>query len=76
MVRLCFSRKNKTMGAIFKKDSVLELLLQNYKTYCALNNIVRVGSRFSSKFGFLPFKARMFCLSSGNDDKLLLCLDF
>jgi 18S rRNA (adenine1779-N6/adenine1780-N6)-dimethyltransferase len=43
MVRLCFSRKNKTMGAIFKKESVCELLMQNYKTYCSLNNIVRIS---------------------------------
>eukprot|EP01098_Paradermamoeba_levis_P006139 TRINITY_DN2547_c0_g1_i1.p1 TRINITY_DN2547_c0_g1~~TRINITY_DN2547_c0_g1_i1.p1 ORF type:complete len:340 (-),score=112.56 TRINITY_DN2547_c0_g1_i1:36-938(-) len=39
MVRLCFSRKNKTLGAIFKKDNVLTMLEENYKTFCSLNNI-------------------------------------
>jgi 18S rRNA (adenine1779-N6/adenine1780-N6)-dimethyltransferase len=37
LVRLCFSRKNKTLGAIFRQDSVVSLLEQNYKTFCALN---------------------------------------
>eukprot|EP01111_Echinosteliopsis_oligospora_P004828 TRINITY_DN17917_c0_g1_i1.p1 TRINITY_DN17917_c0_g1~~TRINITY_DN17917_c0_g1_i1.p1 ORF type:complete len:307 (-),score=65.53 TRINITY_DN17917_c0_g1_i1:23-943(-) len=39
LVRLCFERKNKTLGAIFKLDNVLRLLEENYKTVCALNNI-------------------------------------
>jgi len=38
LVRLCFSRKNKTLGAIFKQDNVVNLLEQNYKTFCAMNN--------------------------------------
>ena len=42
MVRLCFSRKHKTLGAIFKKDNVVEMVTENYKTYCALNNIVLI----------------------------------
>ena len=40
MVRLCFQRKNKTLAAIFKQKSVIEVLQQNYDTYCALNNMV------------------------------------
>jgi 18S rRNA (adenine1779-N6/adenine1780-N6)-dimethyltransferase len=39
LIRLCFSRKNKTLGAIFKQNNVIELLEKNYKTYCALNNL-------------------------------------
>jgi len=39
LVRLTFSRKNKTMGGIFKKDSVVQMLTENYKTYCSLHNI-------------------------------------
>jgi len=39
LLRLCFVRKNKTLGAIFKRDSVLKLLESNYKTYCSLNGI-------------------------------------
>eukprot|EP00002_Diphylleia_rotans_P022473 TRINITY_DN4400_c0_g1_i1.p1 TRINITY_DN4400_c0_g1~~TRINITY_DN4400_c0_g1_i1.p1 ORF type:complete len:303 (-),score=50.22 TRINITY_DN4400_c0_g1_i1:179-1087(-) len=44
LVRLCFSRKNKTLGAIFKTDSVEKLLEQNYKTHCALHNIKPAAS--------------------------------
>lgn len=39
LLRLTFSRKNKTMHSIFKHDNVIQLLSDNYKTYCALNNI-------------------------------------
>jgi 18S rRNA (adenine1779-N6/adenine1780-N6)-dimethyltransferase len=39
LLRLCFTRKNKTLSAIFRKDNVLKLLEENYKTYCALNKI-------------------------------------
>lgn len=42
MVRLCFNRKNKTLGAIFKNKKTIELLEQNYRTFCALNNQVAV----------------------------------
>jgi 16S rRNA A1518/A1519 N6-dimethyltransferase RsmA/KsgA/DIM1 with predicted DNA glycosylase/AP lyase activity len=40
LLRVCFTRKNKTIGAAFKATTVLEMLEKNYKTYCALNNIV------------------------------------
>eukprot|EP01133_Synstelium_polycarpum_P010263 gene10263-11970_t len=36
LIRLCFSRKNKTLAAIFKVNSVIEMLNQNYKTFCAV----------------------------------------
>nr|AAL78109.1 Putative dimethyladenosine transferse [Oryza sativa]AAM47293.1 Putative dimethyladenosine transferse [Oryza sativa Japonica Group] len=36
LVRLCFNRKNKTLGAIFKQKRVLELLEKNYKTMQSL----------------------------------------
>ncbi|KAF5827264.1 S-adenosyl-L-methionine-dependent methyltransferase [Dunaliella salina] len=36
LVRLCFSRKNKTIGAIFKQGSTLQALEQNYRTLQAL----------------------------------------
>lgn len=38
LVRLCFNRKNKTLGAIFKQKSVLSLLEKNYKTLQALQS--------------------------------------
>ncbi|KAG1364305.1 ribosomal RNA small subunit methyltransferase [Cocos nucifera] len=36
LVRLCFNRKNKTLGSIFRQKSVLSLLEKNYKTLQAL----------------------------------------
>eukprot|EP00197_Chlamydomonas_leiostraca_P015316 CAMPEP_0202861416 /NCGR_PEP_ID=MMETSP1391-20130828/2823_1 /ASSEMBLY_ACC=CAM_ASM_000867 /TAXON_ID=1034604 /ORGANISM="Chlamydomonas leiostraca, Strain SAG 11-49" /LENGTH=303 /DNA_ID=CAMNT_0049540805 /DNA_START=21 /DNA_END=929 /DNA_ORIENTATION=- len=36
LVRLCFGRKNKTLGAIFRQGSTLAALEQNYKTAAAL----------------------------------------
>ncbi|XP_022155324.1 ribosomal RNA small subunit methyltransferase [Momordica charantia] len=36
-LRICFNRKNKTLGSIFRQKSVLTLLEKNYKTLCALN---------------------------------------
>jgi len=38
LARLCFTRKNKTLPAIFKNKKVLGLMEKNYKTYCSLNN--------------------------------------
>ncbi|KAJ4959136.1 hypothetical protein NE237_026247 [Protea cynaroides] len=36
LIRLCFNRKNKTLGSIFRQKSVLSLLEKNYKTLQAL----------------------------------------
>ncbi|XAR52690.1 18S rRNA (adenine(1779)-N(6)/adenine(1780)-N(6))-dimethyltransferase [Bertholletia excelsa] len=36
LVRICFNRKNKTLGSIFRQKSVLSLLEKNYKTLRAL----------------------------------------
>lgn len=36
LVRLCFNRKNRTLGSIFRQKSVLSLLEKNYKTLQAL----------------------------------------
>ncbi|KAK9281406.1 hypothetical protein L1049_004307 [Liquidambar formosana] len=36
LMRICFNRKNKTLGSIFRQKSVLSLLEKNYKTLKAL----------------------------------------
>ena len=36
LIRLCFNRKNKTLGSIFRQKSVLTLIEKNYKTFHAL----------------------------------------
>jgi 18S rRNA (adenine1779-N6/adenine1780-N6)-dimethyltransferase len=32
LLRVCFTRKNKTLAAIFKQKSIIQMLEQNYKT--------------------------------------------
>jgi 18S rRNA (adenine1779-N6/adenine1780-N6)-dimethyltransferase len=39
LIRLCFTRKNKSLSAIFRAKSVVDLLENNYRTYCALNGM-------------------------------------
>ena len=43
MLRICFSRKNKTLGALFKQKKVFEMIYQNYKKFMAKNegNIIQ-----------------------------------
>ncbi len=33
LLRICFSRKNKTLGAVFKNKAVVKLLYENHKTF-------------------------------------------
>uniref|UniRef100_T1IS59 rRNA adenine N(6)-methyltransferase n=1 Tax=Strigamia maritima TaxID=126957 RepID=T1IS59_STRMM len=40
LVRLAFLRKNKTLGAIFKQKSVLEMLMKNYQIHASVKNEV------------------------------------
>ncbi|GBG74565.1 hypothetical protein CBR_g18976 [Chara braunii] len=49
LVRLCFSRKNKTLGAIFRQKNVVALVEKNYKTYQALQGAL--GSSASTDNG-------------------------
>lgn len=39
LLRIVFSRKNKTVRASFGTKEVLALLERNYRTWCALNNV-------------------------------------
>lgn len=50
MIRLCFQRKNKTLAAIFKNKKVIEMLEENYQTFCSLNNKVEQRKRLKSRF--------------------------
>ncbi|KAI9189025.1 Dimethyladenosine transferase [Blastocladiella emersonii ATCC 22665] len=40
MVRICFSRKNKTLSAAFKASGVAEMCEANYKTWAAQNDVI------------------------------------
>ncbi|XP_034236957.1 probable dimethyladenosine transferase [Thrips palmi] len=39
LTRICFVRKNKTLGAIFKQTAVLTALEKNYRVHCSKNNV-------------------------------------
>jgi 18S rRNA (adenine1779-N6/adenine1780-N6)-dimethyltransferase len=39
LARLIFSRKNKTLAAVFKNKKLLTILIDNYQTYCSLKNV-------------------------------------
>jgi 18S rRNA (adenine1779-N6/adenine1780-N6)-dimethyltransferase len=38
LTRICFLRKNKTLGALFKNKHVISMVTKNYQTYCSLKN--------------------------------------
>lgn len=38
LLRVCFNRKNRTLSASFKTSAILEILVQNYKTYVSQRN--------------------------------------
>ncbi|OLL23366.1 Dimethyladenosine transferase [Neolecta irregularis DAH-3] len=40
LLRICFSRKNKTIGADFKTSSVVEMCEKNYLTWCSQNDTI------------------------------------
>ncbi|RGB28908.1 dimethyladenosine transferase [Rhizophagus diaphanus] len=40
LMRIVFVRKNKTLAANFKTTSVLQIIENNYKTFCSLNNMM------------------------------------
>lgn len=39
LVRICFARKNKTIGASFRQSKVLDMLEKNYKIHCSILNV-------------------------------------
>ncbi|KAK9084330.1 hypothetical protein Scep_030801 [Stephania cephalantha] len=51
LIRLCFNRKNKTLGSIFRQKSVLSMLEKNYKTLQALQKSLNGASDDSHMVG-------------------------
>ncbi|KAK1934001.1 putative dimethyladenosine transferase protein [Babesia divergens] len=46
MIRVCFSRKRRTLRSLFKKQSVLSILEGNYKNWCTINQTAPVAMPF------------------------------
>ncbi|CRH03979.1 small subunit rRNA dimethylase, putative [Plasmodium relictum] len=46
LLRICFSRKRKTLHAIFKRNAVLNMLEHNYKNWCTFNKKVPINYPF------------------------------
>jgi len=38
LIKICFSRKNKTIGACFRTSKVIEMLEKNYKVHCSIHS--------------------------------------
>ncbi|GLC43400.1 Ribosomal RNA small subunit methyltransferase [Pleodorina starrii] len=65
LVRLCFSRKNKTLGAIFRQANTLQALEANYRMYQALK-----GTGGGAAAGGGAASAGIQTLGSANDDAM------
>jgi 18S rRNA (adenine1779-N6/adenine1780-N6)-dimethyltransferase len=63
-LRICFNRKNKTLGSIFRQKSVISLLEKNYQTLQALN--LSQGS-LESKDAEIDFSS----LGDSNEDETM-----
>jgi len=63
-LRICFNRKNKTLGSIFRQKSVISLLEKNYKTLQALN---LVQGSLESKAAEIDFSR----LGDSNEDETM-----
>ena len=44
LTRIVFGRKNKTLGATFKHNTVSNVLEKNYRIHCSVNNLVSLQS--------------------------------
>merc|ERR1712018_14183 len=49
LIKICFSRKNKTIGACFRQSKVLEMLEKNYKIHCSVAGIPLPAEGFNIK---------------------------
>ncbi|XP_078446215.1 ribosomal RNA adenine dimethylase family protein [Wolffia australiana] len=63
LVRICFNRKNKTLGSLFRQKTVISLLEKNYKTFQALQSSMK-GSADDSKAS----EADLSVLADGSED--------
>ncbi|PWA51917.1 dimethyladenosine transferase [Artemisia annua] len=66
LVRMCFTRKNKTLGAIFKQKRVLSILEKNYKTLQAL----QASQAFLSILRKITKPLQALQASQGNDNQM------
>lgn len=60
LVKICFSRKNKTVGACFRQSKVIEMLEKNFNVHCSVNNIpINDSQSFKEKLETLLEEADM-----------------
>jgi 18S rRNA (adenine1779-N6/adenine1780-N6)-dimethyltransferase len=63
LVRLCFGRKNKTLGAIFRQKDVIDILCKNFNTH-------RAVEAASGKMGPAPEPSPMAMAMESGDEQL------
>ncbi|KAM0069970.1 putative 18S rRNA (adenine(1779)-N(6)/adenine(1780)-N(6))-dimethyltransferase [Helianthus debilis subsp. tardiflorus] len=68
LVRICFTRKNKTIGAIFKQKRVLSVLEKNYKTLQALQTSQGNGNQVVTDASVLGDADELTMETDENDD--------
>lgn len=73
LVRLCFGRKNKTLGAIFRQSNTLQLLERNFKLYQALSATTTLPS--SAQNSFSAAVSRMAADEPENDNESVADMD-
>lgn len=69
LLRIAFTRKNKTLGAAFKNSHVLEMIESNYRVHCSLHSLA-VPAGFDVKS-----KVEELLVSGGHDKKRARSMD-
>lgn len=69
LIRICFNRKNKTLGSIFKQKAVLSMMEKNYKTLQALGQSQSNATMDGMDFGDTEEDLGM-DVEDGDDDEM------
>lgn len=68
LMRVCFNRKNKTLGSIFKQKAVLSLVEKNYRTLQAVGQSLVNETMDGSDFGGSEEDLRVDDVDGGEDE--------
>ncbi|KAI3679014.1 hypothetical protein L6452_38320 [Arctium lappa] len=68
LVRICFTRKNKTLGAIFRQKRILSIMEKNYKTLQALQLSQSTDDQMATDASVLGDSGELTMLTDDDDD--------
>jgi len=66
LLRICFMRKNKTLGALFKKKTIINMMLKNHQIYQEMAKTMAEESKEGAKTPF--FKPEAMMMDDDDDD--------